>query len=161
MGDADWSWARRAREVVSIPVIVNGDVRTAADVPRALAETGCAGVMIGRAAIENPWIFREARAALAGTVLPPPTDTERIEMYRKILLANIAERTERRAVPTTRRHVSLLGPLVPEMKPGLYRATTLAEALAVLDRTPDGVQAADRAPLLQDRNVAETRDVSR
>src|SRR5664279_4403324 len=50
-GDADWSWARRAREVVSIPVIVNGDVRSADDVVRALAETGCAGVMIGRAAM--------------------------------------------------------------------------------------------------------------
>ncbi len=160
-GDADWSWARRAREVVSIPVIVNGDVRTAADVPRALAETGCAGVMIGRAAIDHPWIFREARAALAGAVRPPPTDSERIAMYRKILLANIAERSERRAVPTTRRHVSLLGPLVAEMKPGLYRATTLAGALAVLDRTAETIETAECAPLLQERNATETWHVSR
>jgi tRNA-dihydrouridine synthase B len=160
-GDADWSWARRAREVVSIPVIVNGDVRTAADVPRALAETGCAGVMIGRAAIEHPWIFREARAALAGTVPTPPTDAERIAMYRTIMLANVAERGEKRAVPTTRRHVSLLGPLVPEMKAGLYRATTIAEALAVLHRTAEPGEVDDSAPLLQDRNAAETLHVSR
>src|SRR5271165_3172706 len=43
-GAAEWSWAARAREVVSVPVLVNGDVRTAQDAARALAETGCAGV---------------------------------------------------------------------------------------------------------------------
>src|ERR1019366_2209195 len=63
-GAADWSWAARAREVVSIPVLVNGDVRSAADAKRAIDETGCAGVMVGRRAIEHPWIFREARALL-------------------------------------------------------------------------------------------------
>lgn len=50
-GKADWSWARRAREVVRMPVVVNGDVITADDAARALAETGCAAAMIGRAAI--------------------------------------------------------------------------------------------------------------
>ena len=63
-GAADWSWAAKVREVVRIPVLVNGDVRSAADAQRALTETGCAGVMIGRRAIEHPWIFREARALL-------------------------------------------------------------------------------------------------
>jgi len=71
-GRADWSWARRAREAVTIPVVVNGDVRTADDVVRALAETGCAGVMVGRGAIAHPWIFREARALWSGGAVPPP-----------------------------------------------------------------------------------------
>src|SRR5580698_4348959 len=78
-GAADWSWAARAREVVSIPVIVNGDVKSAADAARALEETGCAGVMIGRRAIEHPWVFRECRAKLdRGIDLSPPTPEERI-----------------------------------------------------------------------------------
>ncbi|MDQ3364527.1 MAG: tRNA-dihydrouridine synthase family protein, partial [Myxococcota bacterium] len=93
-GPADWAWARRAREVVAIPVIVNGDVRSAADAVRALEETGCAGVMIGRAAIDHPWIFREAAALLAGRVSAPPTEAERIACYRGLVVGNAARRGE-------------------------------------------------------------------
>ena len=60
-GSADWSWIPRIKQVVSIPVILNGDVNTAQDVKRAFDETGCDAVMIGRAAISNPFIFREAQ----------------------------------------------------------------------------------------------------
>ena len=72
-GAADWSWAAKAREV-SIPVIVNGDVKSADAAARALDETGCAGVMIGRRAIEHPWIFREIRAKLDRGVDLPRAD---------------------------------------------------------------------------------------
>jgi nifR3 family TIM-barrel protein len=129
-GAADWQWARRAREAVAIPVIVNGDVRTAADVVRALAETGCAGVMIGRAAIAHPWIFREARALLAGTPVAPPTDAERVAVYQALVADNVAVRGERAGVAVTRRHVALLGELAPRLRPLLYRAATVAEATA-------------------------------
>jgi len=94
-GAADWSWARRAQAAVAIPVIVNGDVRTADDVVRAMDETGCAGVMVGRAAIEHPWIFREARARLAGTEIAPPDDDERRAVYRAVVEASVASRGER------------------------------------------------------------------
>ncbi len=136
-GTADWQWARRAREVVSIPVIVNGDVRTADDVRRALAETGCAGAMVGRAAITYPWVFRETRALLAGAELDGPTLAERIAFYRTLVIANAEVRGEKRGVPVTRRHLALLGPLAAIARPTLFAAHTLAETLEVLDGLQD------------------------
>lgn len=56
-GQADWDAIARLREIVSVPVIGNGDVQTPADIDRLKAHTGCNAVMIGRAAIGNPWIF--------------------------------------------------------------------------------------------------------
>lgn len=106
-GAADWQWARRAREVVSIPVIVNGDIKTAADVKRALDETGCAGTMIGRAAIDHPWVFEEARALLdTGRELPPPSIAARLTLCREHLVANVGERGEPHGVRVTRRHLT-------------------------------------------------------
>jgi tRNA-dihydrouridine synthase B len=133
-GAADWRWAARARAAVAIPVIVNGDVRTAADAARALAETGCAGVMIGRAAIAHPWIFREAAAALRGRACPPPTDRERAALYRALLEANVAARGPRFGVRVTRRHLPLLGPaLEAALRAPLLAAASPADALAVLE----------------------------
>jgi nifR3 family TIM-barrel protein len=56
-GDADWDAIAEIKQAVSIPVIANGDVRTVADIERIKTRTGCDGVMIGRAALGNPWIF--------------------------------------------------------------------------------------------------------
>lgn len=106
-GAADWSYAARAREVVSIPVIVNGDIRSADDAARALRETGCEAVMVGRRAIEHPWIFREARALLErGEHLPPPTPEARLELCRVHLAGNVAARGEPYGVRVTRRHLA-------------------------------------------------------
>src|SRR5512144_2476594 len=71
-GTADWGMIRSVKKSVSIPVIGNGDVRCAGDVRRMLDETGCDGVMIGRAIQGNPWIFREAKQYLETVVVPPP-----------------------------------------------------------------------------------------
>ncbi len=100
-GSADWSWAQRAREVVSIPVIVNGDVDSAEAATRAFELTKCAGVMIGRRAIEHPWIFREIRHGA-----PAPTLEERLGLCREHLHANVAQRGEPHGVRVTRRHLS-------------------------------------------------------
>ncbi len=136
-GAADWSWAGRARESVSIPVLVNGDVRSADDAQRAIAETGCPGVMVGRRAIEHPWIFREARALLdRGETVPGPTREERLALCRKHLVANVAQRGEPFGVHCTRRHLAgyLKGlPGAAALRNELNNCDTLSGCLAILD----------------------------
>jgi tRNA-dihydrouridine synthase len=106
-GAADWTWAAKAREVVTIPVIVNGDVKSGPDAERALTTTGGAGVMVGRRAIEHPWVFREIRAKLDhGIDLAPPTPEERIALCLEHLAANCAARGERFGCHVTRRHLT-------------------------------------------------------
>lgn len=79
-GSADWRWIRDIKEAVSVPVVGNGDVRCPEDAERMMRETGCDGVMIGRAAIGNPWILAETAYYLrTGDRLPPPSLKERIE----------------------------------------------------------------------------------
>jgi nifR3 family TIM-barrel protein len=140
-GTADWTWAAKAREVVSIPVIVNGDVRSADDAKRALDETGCAGVMVGRRAIEHPWIFREAYALLRdGVAIPPPTNEERTDLCKVHLKANVAERGEPRGVHCTRRHLSgylhgLHG--ASQLRQALNRCDSLEGCYAILDAWGD------------------------
>ena len=81
-GEAHSSWHHLARlkESLSIPVIGNGDVREPEDALRMLAETGCDGVMVGRGATKNPWIFRQIAAKMAGTGLTEPTLEERRDL---------------------------------------------------------------------------------
>lgn len=75
-GHADWSAIKLVKDSVSIPVIGNGDVHTARDVKRMMDETGCDGVMIGRAIQGYPWLFREAKQYLKTGVAPPPPSLE-------------------------------------------------------------------------------------
>src|SRR5215213_899653 len=71
-GNANWDEIARVVEALDIPVIGNGDLNTAADILRMRQHTGCAGVMVGRGAFGNPWLFRDGQALLAGQETPPP-----------------------------------------------------------------------------------------
>jgi tRNA-dihydrouridine synthase len=126
-GEADWTWAQKAREVVSIPVIVNGDVRSAEDALGAIGSTGAAGVMVGRHANDHPWIFREARSLLdRGVVHPQPTPTERLALCREHLRLAAEERGALRAVRMLRRHW-------PGYLRGLHEGAALRRTLNATD----------------------------
>ena len=76
-GEAEWREIAELKQALSIPVIGNGDVRGPEDVVRMLRETGCDGVMLGRAATRNPWVFRQIAARLSGGEIEEPSWEER------------------------------------------------------------------------------------
>lgn len=79
-GEANWALIYEMRKAVQVPLIGNGDVKTAEDARRMMLETGCDGVMVGRAAISNPWQLAAIRCGLTGeTPPPPPTLRDRID----------------------------------------------------------------------------------
>lgn len=106
-GAANWEMIREAQAAVSIPVVGNGDVTSAAEARRMLEETGAAGVMIGRAAFGNPWIFREVRALLErGAELPPAGPRERLTTCLRQFRLLAERRGETVAVREMRKHVA-------------------------------------------------------
>lgn len=79
-GKADWEAVAALKAALSIPVVGNGDITTPEEALRRLRETGCDGIMIGRAAVKNPWIFRQTlELARTGTYRPIPP-SERLEV---------------------------------------------------------------------------------
>jgi nifR3 family TIM-barrel protein len=102
-GQADWKLIRRLKELVGIPVIGNGDVRSAADAERMLRETRCDFVMVGRAALGNPWIFGNL-AAEQETAFPTPG--VRLSVVRRHLRDHLEfVGDEVRAVRSFRQHL--------------------------------------------------------
>lgn len=105
-GRADWSVIKSVKAAVSIPVLGNGDVRSGADAVRMLDETGCDGVIVGRAAQGNPWIFREIAAALRGETAAPPTPRERVAMALRHYELEVQLYGEKRGILEMRKHIA-------------------------------------------------------
>lgn len=98
-GEADWSWIPKIKEVVKIPIVLNGGIMTAEDVLRAFTETNADAVMIARGAIGNPWIFEEAKDILNnGKKLHPLSNNKKIKTCLRHLELAIRVKGEERAV---------------------------------------------------------------
>lgn len=106
-GDADWSWIPRIKEVINIPVILNGNVLTAYDVKKAFDETNADGVMIARGAIGNPWIFSETKELLLnGFIVNDINEARRIDICLKHLKLAIDVKGLRRGILEHRKYYS-------------------------------------------------------
>lgn len=102
-GQANWEIIRECAERVRVPLIGNGDIATPQDVLRVRDEAGVAGVMIGRAAMNAPWLFHRAKHLLAtGELLPEPTPQERIDFMLRHTRMAIDSRHYGEELPTMR-----------------------------------------------------------
>jgi tRNA-dihydrouridine synthase B len=127
-GEAIWEWINKVKEVVSIPVVLNGNVLSSADVKNAFDETSADGVMIARGAIGNPWIFEEAKELLTkGFTSIEINPKKKIKTCLRHLTLAINIKGEKRAVIEHRKFYS--GYLK-----GLYNASQIRmKLMTVLD----------------------------
>ena len=106
-GKANWDVIRQVKENVSIPVIGNGDVAEPIDAKRMLEETGVDGVMIGRAALGNPWmIYRTVKYLETGEEVPEPTGVEKIDVCLLHFERLMQLKGEKVAVREMRKHTA-------------------------------------------------------
>ena len=139
-GKADWGVIARIGRAVNIPVIGNGDVASGADARRMLEETGCQLVMVGRAALGNPWVFSEINVVLAsGNVqkFAGPGWPERIKLIGEHLAMAVQDKGELRGVREMRKHLGwyVKGfPGAPALRQELMHTETVAGVTKLLER---------------------------
>lgn len=140
-GQADWEMIARMKSNprLTIPVIGNGDIATPEQVKDAFDRYGVDGVMVGRASIGAPWIFRSLKAAAAGTEVIEPSPDEKFAMLRRQIRESIDRIDEYRGILHIRRHLAA-SPLfkgIPHFRDtriAMLRASTYDELDAILNR---------------------------
>ena len=136
-GRADWGIIAEVKRAVRIPVFGNGDIFTVADGLRMLEQTKVDGLMIGRGADGNPWLFSQLKAALAGEPIPEaPNVDERLALAAEHLAMLIAFKGELVSVKEMRRHISayLKGmPHAAEFRGRFHQVNTQDEFLQLLN----------------------------
>lgn len=138
-GEADWEWIGKVKSRAKIPIIGNGDILTAENVVDAFAKYKVDAVMIGRAAIGNPWLFRNIKHYMqTGNHLPEPDFIERVELLKKHLQMSLDyKKNERRTMLEMRRQITayLKGVKgVAKLRSELMGLTKLKPTLEKLDK---------------------------
>ena len=132
-GEADWEIIADVKDKLSIPVIGNGDVTDGVSAAAILQQTGCDGVMVGRAARGNPWIFRQIAAYLQnGTVLARPEKEEIRETILRHAGLQLEYKGEYTGIREMRKHVSWYTAGMPDSA-RLRRSVNMVESFAQLE----------------------------
>lgn len=150
-GDPDFSWIPKVREAVSIPIFANGSLDTPEKIVDVFEATGADGVMIGRGAIENPWIFKQTKYyRKTRTQLPPPTLQKRIDLLLEHLRLSVDVKGERKGVIEFRKHYSGYLKGYPNASKLRQELMQFVEAAPLIDRIQsyaESVEFPDPAPL--------------
>lgn len=105
-GKANWEVIAQVVKAVKIPIIGNGDIWSGKEALAMQQQTGCAGIMVARGAMGNPWLFAEIKAAFTGSDYQPPTLEQRIAMALRHLSLELAYRGRDRGVLFMRKHLA-------------------------------------------------------
>ncbi|HKD78744.1 MAG TPA: tRNA dihydrouridine synthase DusB [Candidatus Angelobacter sp.] len=135
-GNARWEWIAAVKDAVKIPVIGNGDIRTPEDAIAMVAQTGCDGVMIGRTAASNPWIFRQIRQHAETGRYDQPDEADRYQMIRTYFKMLIDE-TQHGSAGKMKQFVAWFTHGVPNgsaLRRACYEAQTGPAILASVER---------------------------
>ncbi len=145
-GRADWAVITEVKKALRIPVIGNGDVETPEDVNAMLGRTGCDGVMIGRSALGNPWIFRNALSLLRGEGIELAQPQEKEQLIREQLEMSVGLYGEVFGVKNFRKHLfwstrGLRGSAAFRKEAGIIigKNNVLAKVSAYFESLDDGV----------------------
>ncbi len=139
-GKADWTLIGEVKNTpgIHIPIVGNGDVTDGPSALQMKLSTGADGIMIGRGAIGNPWIFGQVKQFLAtGCILPMPGVAERVEICREHLFLSAQWKGETTALLETRRHYARYFSGLPDFKPfklSLLTATTIQQVSETLEQ---------------------------
>ena len=142
-GKADWSIIKEVKDNVTIPVIGNGDIKSCFDAKRMLDETNCDAVMIGRAALGNPWLIRDCVNYLIDGTLPEEvTIEERMEMLKKHVSLLVDNKGEDFAIPKMRSQAAYYVKKLPrtiELKQQIFKMNTKEDLFNLLDSYVDSL----------------------
>jgi nifR3 family TIM-barrel protein len=141
-GRADWSLIARVKEAVGVSVIGNGDIHEPDDVLKMQRETGCDGVMIGRSAIGNPWIFTQSLDRMNGKPVLQPDHAMRLDTLLRYVKYAVDHFGEDRAIPIMRSRVGWFTKGLPHsscLRETMTRLKTEKEVRQVVESYFDGL----------------------